>query len=131
MIILALIFGTVFLIPVAAFLTISIANIMMADTLVISVLSGVLLRVALHLHPVFCILVSAAVFGGMTFLYMKEKWFSAFELISMLFWGYLAGFIVHDLSGGDRLWTWLIGMSVCALNYILHEFERHRMCTGS
>ena len=49
----------------------------------------------------------------------------------MLFWGYLAGFIVHDLSGGDRLWTWLIGMSVCALNYILHEFERHRMCTGS
>ena len=113
MIILALIFGTFFLIPVAAFLTISIVNIMMADTLV------------------FCILASAAVFGGMTFLYMKEKWFSAFELISMLFWGYLAGFIVHDLSGGDRLWTWLIGMSVCALNYILHEFERHRMCTGS
>ena len=60
MIILTLIFGTVFLIPVAAFLTISIANIMMADTLFISVLSWVLLRVALHLHPVFCHLSEAA-----------------------------------------------------------------------
>ena len=59
MIILALIFGTVFLIPVVMILTISITNIMMADTLVISVLSGVLLRVALHLHPVFCILASS------------------------------------------------------------------------
>ena len=86
MIILALVFGTVFLIPTAAFLTISIANIMLADTLVMSVLSGILLRIFLHLHPVFCIL-AAAVFGGMMLLYMKEKWFFAFEFISMLFWG--------------------------------------------
>lgn len=129
MIIPAIVLGTVFLIPVVVILTISITNIVLADTLILSLVSGIILNAVFHLHPVFCILAGASIFAGMTILYMKEKWFSVFEWISMLSWGYIASFITYDLSSGDRLWTWLIGMIVCAFNYVLHEYARQKMST--
>jgi len=87
--------------------------------------------VMLHLHPALCILAGGIVFVGITMLCMSEKWFRILEWSSMLICGYLARFIVHDISGGDRLWTWFAGMLVCTLNYVLHEYARHRMCAGS
>ena len=98
-------FGLILMIPVIMFVTMCVANIVFVDSLAAAILSGVLAGTICHAHPVICIIISIVILAGMTYLYLHDKAFMVLTLLSTASWAYLTGFFVHDLTGGDMLWT--------------------------
>ena len=112
--IISVVFALIIMIPVVMFLTLCMANMVLADSLVAAVLGGIVLRFALSWHPVLCILGGILLFAGMSWLYLQEKAFWTLSAASSLIWAYLAGFLVHDLTGADLLWT-AFAAAVCGI----------------
>ena len=118
--ILFVIFGFVVMVPAVFFLTLCLANIILVDTLAVSVIGAVLMCSTWHLHPVIGILIGTGLFAGMTYLYMQDKAFIVLTVISSVIWAYLAGFFTYDLSGGDVLWTVFVAVMTGAVSCFLH-----------
>ena len=97
--------GLILMIPVIMFVTMCMANIVFVDSLTAAVLGGILAGNIWHVHPVICIVIGLAILAGMTYLYLHDKAFMVLTLLSTVSWTYLTGFLVHDLTGGDTLWT--------------------------
>lgn len=118
--ILVVMVGFVVTVPVVIFLTLCLANIILVDSLAVSVIGSVLLCVNLHLHPVIGILIGTGLFAGMTYLYMQDKAFVVLTASSSVIWAYLAGFFAYGLSRGDVLWTAFAVMITGAVSCLLH-----------
>ena len=103
--ILIMLTGMIAMVPVVLFATLCMTNMIFADSLIAAILAGGILRAAFHVHPVFCILVSCAVFALVTKLYLDDRSVRILIGISTLLWGYVGGFLVYDLSGEDRIWA--------------------------
>ena len=118
--ILVVLFGIVVMIPVIMFLTLCLANIILVDTLAVSIIGSVLMCVSFHIHPVIGILIGSGLFAGMTYLYMQDRAFIVLTVISSVIWGYLAGFFTYDISGGDILWTGFAALLTGGISFFLH-----------
>lgn len=118
--ILVVMVGFVMTVPVVIFLTLCLANIILVDSLAVSVIGSVLLCANLHLHPVIGILIGAGLFAGMTYLYMQDKAFVVLTIVSSVIWAYLAGFFTYGLSRGDVLWTAFAVMITGTVSCLLH-----------
>lgn len=118
--------GMFIIVPLVMFLVFFTGNIIFTDTLIISILAGVLLNTRTGLHPVFCILAGAILFIGITALYMREKVFWVFATASTLSWGYLAGFLANDIIG-DQIWGIFLGAAMSALTLALHIAARNKL----
>ena len=118
--ILFVMFGIIAIIPVMIFFTLCLANIILVDSLAVSIIGAVLLCIRLHMHPVLGILIGAGLFAGMTYLYMQEKSFVLLTMASSVLWAYLAGFFTYDLSRGDVLWTAFAVIIAGVISCFLH-----------
>jgi len=118
--ILVIMFSFVIMVPAVMFLTLCLANIILVDTLAVSVIGAVLLCVSFRIHPVIGILVGVSLFAGMTWLYMQDKAFIVLTAISSVIWAYLAGFFTYDISRGDVLWTIYAAAVTGGVSWSLH-----------
>ena len=125
--ILFILFGTVLMIPVVMFLTLCMANMILADSLIAALLIGILLRFEFHLHPVLCILAGFLTLAGMTCLYTRDRGYAILKWASTLIWGYLAGFFAYDIFGRDLLWGAFFALFVGTVSFFLHEYARNCM----
>lgn len=113
-------FGLALMVPVVMVITLCMANMVFADSLGVALLTGVLLGIHFHAHPVICILGGIAAFSGMTYLYLQEKAFKVLSVASTVIWAYLAGFFVSDITQGDFLWTAFFALLSGIIIYSLH-----------
>lgn len=125
--ILIVLFGFVIMVPAVMFLTLCLANIILVDTLAVSVIGAVLLCVSFHMHPVIGILAGAGLFAGMTWLYMQDKTFIVLTAISCVIWAYLAGYFTYDISRGDVLWTAFAAVLTGGVSCFLHMGVKNGM----
>ena len=122
--IILLVFGTILMVPAVMFLTLCMANIILADSLIAAILAGVTLHIIFHLHPVLCILAVLLVLAGMTWLYTRDLGYVILRWISVSLWGYLTGFLAYDISRGDLLWGAFFALLAATISYGLHEYAR-------
>ena len=125
--ILFILFGTVLMIPVVMFLTLCMANMILADSLIAALLTGILMRMEFHLHPVLCLMAGFLILAGMTFLYTRDKGYAILRWASTIIWGYLAGFFAYDIFGRDPLWGVFFALLGGTVSFFLHEYARNCM----
>ena len=125
MIIIFLIAGIVLLIPVMLFLTLYAENILFLDCLILSVITTFWIRTMTGIHPAFCILTGAAVLAGMMMLYSQRYLFWIFTAVSSLLWGYMVGYILHDITN-DWIWGIFLGLAAGGLTLAFHMAARAR-----
>ena len=121
------VFGVILMIPVVMFLTMCMANIVFVDSLIAAVAFGAVARIMLHLHPAICILTGFAAFCLVTYISLREKGFMVLTAASTLSWGYIAGFLVNDITGGDKIWTIFTFLVTSAIILMLHLNVKNMM----
>ena len=125
MIIIFVIAGLFLLVPVMLFMTLYAENILLLDSLILSVITAFWIRAAAGIHPVFCILTGVAVLAGMMLLYSQRCMFWIFTAVSSMLWGYMVSYILHDITG-DWIWGIFLGMAAGIVSMVFHVGARAR-----
>ena len=115
--------GTILLIPVIMVLALFAGNIMFLDSILMAVIGAALLYSATGMHAVFCILTAILILAAMTVLYVRQWTFRIFTALFTLTWGYVCGFMIHDLTG-DPLWSGFIGIITATAVFLLHLYTK-------
>ena len=100
------------------FLTLYAGIILLLDSLILAVLSGIWIRTITEIHPVFCILTGIAVLAGMMLLYTRRCMFWIFTVTSSVLWGSMIGVLLHGITDGT--WCVFLGMSVGIITLLFH-----------
>ena len=119
MIIIFMIAGFVILIPTALFLMLYAENILLLDSLILSVLSAIWIRTIADIHPVFCILIGIGVLAGTMLLYTQQYIFWIFTAISSMMYGAMIGTIINEITN-DCIWGIFIGLVTGIVTLLFH-----------
>ena len=119
MIIIFMIAGFVILIPTALFLLLYAENILLFDSLILSVLSAIWIRTIAGIHPVFCILIGIGVLAGTMMLYTQQCIFWIFTVISSMMYGAMLGTLINDITN-DCIWGIFIGLVTGIVTLLFH-----------
>ncbi len=114
------VFGVIMMVPVVMFITMCMANIVLVDSLIAAFTCGGLAGSIMHLHPAICILIGFAAFCLVTYLSLQDKGFKVLAAAATISWAYIAGFLVNDLTGGDRIWTYFTFLITAGIVWMLH-----------
>ena len=125
MIIIFVIAGLFLLIPVMLFLTLYAENILLLDSLILSVITAFWIRSIAGIHPVFCVLTGVAVLAGMMLLYSQRCIFWIFAAVSSMLWGYMVSYILHDITN-DWIWGTFLGFAAGGITLAFHMAARTR-----
>ena len=125
MVIIFLIAGLFLLIPAIMFLSLYVENILLLDSLILSVLSAVWVRTVTGIHPVFCILVGIGVLAVTMLLYSQRCMFWIFTITSSLLWGSMIGVLLKGVTP-DLIWCVFFGVVVGVISFVFHMAARLR-----
>ena len=100
-------------------------NILLLDSLILSVITAFWIRSIAGIHPVFCILTGVAVLAGMMLLYSQRYIFWIFAAVSSMLWGYMVSYILHDITN-DWIWGIFFGLAAGAVSMVFHVGARAR-----
>ena len=123
MIIILALAGLVLFIPILLFLTLFTENILLLDSLVITVITVAWIRSRTGIHMVFCILLAIGILTGLMLLYMQHHLFWIFTTLSVFLWGYVAGCLLHGITK-DLIWGIFLGTVVGLIALIMHLHAR-------
>ena len=99
-------------------------RIISAECFIAALIAWLLLRHAVGLHTVFCIIISIGVFAGMRMLFHTKPGFVIFSSIASFAWASMFAAIAHSATGGDMIWVWFIGITSFGAVMFFHLMQR-------
>ena len=85
-----------------------LGNIILFDSILIAVITGLVCNQVWSVHPAFCLLIGLALFAG---LYCLQNTGLGFWLIGTLlsaFWAFVFGFFAYAFTSGDMIWCYVV-----------------------
>ena len=97
-----------------------IGNIILFESIGLSIAAGCLTAHFTTIHPAFCLLIAIGAFVGLRFLMNTKIGFWVIGGAMSLLWGLLVAVIVYDGTGKDMIWTYVSWGLVTLVIFILH-----------
>ncbi|MBD5545935.1 MAG: hypothetical protein HDQ97_00775 [Lachnospiraceae bacterium] len=85
-----------------------VGHIILFDSILISIVSGILSNRLLHIHPAFCFLLSIILFILLFRLQYTKVGFWIISVILSGFWGFVFCVIAYAMTNGDMVWTYVV-----------------------
>lgn len=124
MITLFLVIAIFLLVPIILFFKLFTKSIMTLDSITLAGFLALALYMTRKVHPAFCVLAGIAAFFLIVAIYTSRIAFWILTVLSVINWGYLAGFAVDTFA--DRIWATVVGLLVAAITFAFHIYERSK-----
>ncbi len=97
-----------------------IRHIIIFDSIIFGIISGVCCKSFFPIHPAFCLLIGLAVTGGMLFLQNTRFGFWIIGVLLSLVWAFIFAFLAYTLLGEDMVWFYVVLGLAFACMMLLH-----------
>lgn len=85
-----------------------VGHIILFDSILISIVAGILSNQLLHIHPAFCLLISIALFLLLFKIQYTKIGFWIISVIMSAFWGFVFAICAYAATNEDMIWTYVI-----------------------
>lgn len=102
-----------------------LGNIILFDSIFLSVLTAILCNQLKGIHPAFCLLIGIGLFLLLLLLQNTRAGFWIIGILLSAFWAFVFGVIAHLITNGDSVWTYVIMGLGFVLMIILHLYARN------
>ena len=116
-----------FLVVMMIFIKAFLSNVIIVDGILTGIAAGVACGILGGWHPVFCILMGAAVCAVFVMLHVFKIGFWVIAPLMSLAWAGLFGMITYEFSQRDWIWTIAIGCAAAAGVMALHVSARRKI----
>jgi len=102
-----------------------VGNIILFDSIVLAIISGIICNQRWDVHPALCVVISLVLFGFLFWLQNTKVGFWIIGVLLSAFWALVFGFLAYAISSSDLIWGYVVTGLGFAVMIALHLKARN------